>query len=30
VLDGVGHWIAQEAPDEVNDVLLTFLAKLDA
>jgi pimeloyl-ACP methyl ester carboxylesterase len=30
VLDGVGHWIAQEAPDEVNDLLLTFLAKLDA
>ena len=30
VLDGVGHWIAQEAPEEVNDLILTFLAKLDA
>lgn len=30
VLDGVGHWIAQEAPDEVNDLILTFLAQLDA
>ena len=29
VLEGVGHWIAQESPDEVNDVLLNFLAKLD-
>jgi len=28
VLDGVGHWIAQEAPEEVNDLLLTFLAGL--
>ncbi|MEV8517219.1 alpha/beta hydrolase [Dactylosporangium sp. NPDC051484] len=30
VLEGVGHWIAQEAPDEVNDLLLNFLAKLEA
>jgi pimeloyl-ACP methyl ester carboxylesterase len=29
VLDGVGHWIAQEAPAEVNDFLLTFLTGLD-
>lgn len=28
VLDGVGHWIAQERPDEVNDLILTFLARL--
>lgn len=30
VLEGVGHWIARERPDEVNDLLLTFLAKLDS
>jgi epoxide hydrolase A/B len=29
VLEGVGHWIAQEAPEEVNDLVLTFLAQLD-
>lgn len=28
-LHGVGHWTAQEAPDEVNDSLLTFLHRLD-
>ncbi|MGC0367420.1 pimeloyl-ACP methyl ester carboxylesterase [Rhodococcus sp. 27YEA15] len=30
ILDGVGHWTAQESPDEVNDVILTFLAHLDS
>ena len=30
VLEGVGHWIAQERPEEVNDLLLNLLAKLDA
>jgi len=30
VLEGVGHWIAQERPDEVNDLILDFLARLDA
>jgi pimeloyl-ACP methyl ester carboxylesterase len=30
VLEGVGHWIANERPEEVNDFLLTFLSKLPA
>ncbi|MDV6271028.1 alpha/beta fold hydrolase [Rhodococcus globerulus] len=30
VVDGAGHWIAQERPAEVNAVLLNFLAHLDA
>ena len=30
VLEGVGHWIANERPDEVNDFLLNFLSKLPA
>jgi pimeloyl-ACP methyl ester carboxylesterase len=30
VLEGVGHWIGQEAPAEVNEFLLAFLAKLEA
>jgi pimeloyl-ACP methyl ester carboxylesterase len=25
VLDGVGHWVQQEAPDEVNEALVRFL-----
>ena len=29
VVDGAGHWVQQEAPDEVNAALLTFLAGLD-
>ena len=29
ILDGVGHWTQQEAPDEVNRLLLDFLAGLD-
>jgi pimeloyl-ACP methyl ester carboxylesterase len=29
ILDGVGHWTQQEAPAEVNDALLGFLASLD-
>lgn len=28
VLDGVGHWVQQEAPDQVNAALLEFLASL--
>jgi pimeloyl-ACP methyl ester carboxylesterase len=28
VLEGVGHWIANEAPDEVNEFLLAFLVAL--
>lgn len=26
VIDGAGHWVQQEAPAEVNDALLSFLA----
>ena len=26
LLDGIGHWIQQEAPDTVNDALLEFLS----
>ncbi|MFL6205382.1 MAG: alpha/beta fold hydrolase [Acidimicrobiales bacterium] len=29
VVDGAGHWVQQEAPDEVNGALLTFLRSLD-
>ncbi|MFF3216862.1 alpha/beta fold hydrolase [Streptomyces sp. NPDC002886] len=29
VLDGCGHWIQQERPDEVNRLLTTWLASLD-
>jgi pimeloyl-ACP methyl ester carboxylesterase len=28
VLEGAGHWVQQERPDEVNDALLRFLAGL--
>jgi pimeloyl-ACP methyl ester carboxylesterase len=30
LLDGAGHWLQQERPDEVNAELLKFLAELDA
>ena len=29
VLDGAGHWIQQERPEQVNEALLTFLAGLE-
>ncbi len=29
LLDGAGHWLQQERPDEVNAVLLEFLGGLD-
>lgn len=29
LVDGAGHWVQQEAPDEVNQALLTFLDGLD-
>jgi len=29
VLDGAGHWIQQERPDEVNEALLKFLSGLE-
>jgi pimeloyl-ACP methyl ester carboxylesterase len=28
-VDGAGHWVQQERPDEVNDALLGFLGQLD-
>jgi len=28
LIDGIGHWVQQEAPGEVNDALLAFLASL--
>ncbi len=28
LLPGAGHWIQQERPDEVNDLLIEFLASL--
>ncbi len=28
VIDGIGHWVEQEAPDRVNATLLEFLASL--
>jgi pimeloyl-ACP methyl ester carboxylesterase len=29
ILDGAGHWLQQERPAEINDLLLDFLADLD-
>jgi pimeloyl-ACP methyl ester carboxylesterase len=29
IIDGVGHWVQQEAPDEVTAALLDFLASLE-
>jgi pimeloyl-ACP methyl ester carboxylesterase len=29
IVPGIGHWIAQESPEQVNDFLLTFLARLN-
>ncbi len=29
VVDGAGHWVQQEKPDEVNAALLSFLSSLD-
>ena len=29
LVDGAGHWVQQERPDEVNAALLDFLAGLD-
>ena len=28
ILDGIGHWTQQEAPDDVNHILLDWLARL--
>lgn len=29
ILDGAGHWLQQERPDEVNALLISWLAGLD-
>jgi pimeloyl-ACP methyl ester carboxylesterase len=29
MIDGAGHWIQQERPDEVNEALLSFLSDLE-
>jgi pimeloyl-ACP methyl ester carboxylesterase len=29
VIEGAGHWVQQEAPEEVNIVLLEFLNSLN-
>jgi pimeloyl-ACP methyl ester carboxylesterase len=29
LVDGAGHWVQQEAPDEVNAALIAFLSSLD-
>ena len=29
LLDGIGHWNQQEAPEETNRAVLEFLANLD-
>jgi pimeloyl-ACP methyl ester carboxylesterase len=29
MLDGAGHWVQQERPDEVNEALLKFLSGLE-
>ena len=29
VIEGAGHWVQQERPDEVNQALLRFLGELD-
>ncbi len=28
LIDGIGHWTQQEAPEQVNDLMLSFLASL--
>tara|TARA_R110002167_G_scaffold60368_16_gene170608 strand:- start:914 stop:1882 length:969 start_codon:yes stop_codon:yes gene_type:complete len=28
IIDGVGHWVQQEAPDRVNEILLSFLSEV--
>jgi pimeloyl-ACP methyl ester carboxylesterase len=30
IVEGAGHWVQQERPDEVNAALLDFLGSLDA
>lgn len=28
-IEGAGHWVQQERPEEVNEALLEFLGELD-
>ncbi len=28
IIEGAGHWVQQEAPDQVNEALLSFIADL--
>jgi pimeloyl-ACP methyl ester carboxylesterase len=28
MLDGAGHWLQQERPDQVNEVVLDFLSSV--
>jgi pimeloyl-ACP methyl ester carboxylesterase len=28
LIDGAGHWLQQEKPDQVNELLLDFLSSL--
>jgi pimeloyl-ACP methyl ester carboxylesterase len=30
LIDGAGHWLQQERPDRVNELLLEFLSSLKA
>jgi pimeloyl-ACP methyl ester carboxylesterase len=29
MIEGAGHWLQQERPDEVNETLLDFLSRLE-
>ena len=29
MIDGAGHWVQQERPDEVNRILLEFLSEVE-
>jgi pimeloyl-ACP methyl ester carboxylesterase len=29
MIDGAGHWLQQERPAEVNEVLIDFLSRLE-
>ena len=29
LIDGIGHWTQQEAPEEVNKLMLSFLASIE-
>jgi pimeloyl-ACP methyl ester carboxylesterase len=29
MIEGAGHWVQQEAPDEVNEILVDFLGSIE-